>query len=48
MAEVMVVTVLVSVLVHGASVVPLATWYGRRGGKAREPDELDSSPSESS
>jgi sodium/hydrogen antiporter len=47
-AEVMVVTVLVSVLVHGASVVPLATWYGRRGGKAREPDELDSSPSESS
>jgi len=30
--EVMVVTVLVSVLVHGASVVPLATWYGRRRG----------------
>jgi sodium/hydrogen antiporter len=48
-AEVMVVTVLVSVVVHGASVVPLATWYGRRGGgKARETDELDSSASESS
>ena len=46
-AEVMVVTVLVSVLVHGASVVPLATWYGRRG-KAREADTLDSSPRESS
>ncbi len=30
--EVMVVTVLVSVLVHGASVVPLASWYGRRRG----------------
>ena len=30
--EVMVVTVLVSVVVHGASVVPLATWYGRRRG----------------
>lgn len=30
-AEVMVVTVLVSVVVHGASVVPLARWYGRRG-----------------
>ena len=30
--EVMVVTVLVSVLVHGASVVPLAGWYGRRRG----------------
>jgi NhaP-type Na+/H+ or K+/H+ antiporter len=28
--EVMVVTVLVSVLVHGASVVPLSSWYGRR------------------
>lgn len=28
--EVMVITVLVSVLVHGASVVPLSTWYGRR------------------
>jgi len=33
-AEVMVVTVLVSVIVHGASVVPLATWYGRRGAAA--------------
>ena len=43
--EVMVVTVLVSVLVHGASVVPLATWYGRRG-KARETEAVDSSPSE--
>jgi NhaP-type Na+/H+ or K+/H+ antiporter len=30
--EVMVVTVLVSVIVHGASVVPLASWYGRRRG----------------
>jgi NhaP-type Na+/H+ or K+/H+ antiporter len=30
--EVMVVTVLVSVVVHGASVVPLATWYGHRRG----------------
>ncbi|MEP6648290.1 MAG: cation:proton antiporter [Lapillicoccus sp.] len=28
--EIMVITVLVSVLVHGASVVPLATAYGRR------------------
>jgi sodium/hydrogen antiporter len=28
--EVMVVTLLVSVLVHGASVVPLSSWYGRR------------------
>ena len=46
-AEVMVVTVLVSVLVHGASVLPLATWYGRRS-QAREEDKLDSSPSESS
>ena len=34
--EVMVVTVLVSVIVHGASVVPLASWYGRRGAREKE------------
>ena len=34
--EVMVVTVLVSVVVHGASVVPLASWYGRRAAAQRE------------
>ncbi len=38
--EVMVVTVLVSVLVHGASVVPLSSWYGRR----RHPAAKDSTP----
>jgi NhaP-type Na+/H+ or K+/H+ antiporter len=44
-AEVMVVTVLVSVLVHGASVVPLATWYGhhRPGTPTAEQPEADRS-----
>ena len=44
-AEVMVVTVLVSVLVHGASVVPLATWYGhhRPGTPKAEQPEADRS-----
>jgi NhaP-type Na+/H+ or K+/H+ antiporter len=44
-AEVMVVTVLVSVLVHGASVVPLATWYGhhRPGTPRAEQPEADRS-----
>lgn len=32
--EIMVITVLISVLVHGASVVPLATWYGHRAERA--------------
>ena len=43
--EVMVVTVLVSVLVHGASVVPLATWYGhhRPGTPTAEQPEADHS-----
>ena len=34
--EVMVVTVLVSVVVHGASVLPLASWFGRRAAAQRE------------
>ena len=43
-AEVMVVTVLVSVIVHGAGVVPLATWYGRRAAAAEAAPSTPATP----